>query len=58
MAYDARPLALLWVGCHRQERPVALPLAVRAITTAVFAAPPLVAGILLLIHRRPVTARA
>ena len=35
-----------------------LPVAIRAITTAVFTGPPLVAGILFLIHRRSVTARA
>jgi len=35
-----------------------LPLAVRAITTAVFTGPPLVAGILFLLHRRSVKARA
>ena len=34
-----------------------LPLAVRAITTVVFTGPPLVAGILFLIHHRSVTAR-
>ena len=35
-----------------------LPLAVRAITTAVFTGPPLVAGILFLLHNRSVKARA
>jgi len=35
-----------------------LPLAVRAITTAVFTGPPLVAGILFLMHRRSLKARA
>jgi hypothetical protein len=35
-----------------------LPLAVRAITAVVFSVPPLVAGILFLIHHRSVTARA
>jgi hypothetical protein len=34
-----------------------LPLAVRVITTVVFTGPPLVAGILFLIHHRSVTAR-
>ena len=35
-----------------------LPLAVRAITTVVFTVPPLVAGILFLIHHRSLTTRA
>jgi ABC-type arginine/histidine transport system permease subunit len=36
-----------------------LPLAIRAVTTVVFfTGPPLLAGILFLIHRRSVTARA
>ena len=35
-----------------------LPLAVRVITTVVFTGPPLVAGILFLLHRRSVKARA
>jgi len=35
-----------------------LPLAVRVITTVVFTGPPLVAGILFLIHHRSATARA
>ena len=34
------------------------PLAVRAITTVVFTEPPLVAGVLFLLHRRSVKARA
>ncbi len=38
--------------------PPRLPVASRVLTTAVFSGPPLAAGILFLVHRRAVTARA
>lgn len=48
--------AILSAGIVRNDGS-RLPLAVRALTTIVFAAPPLMAGILFLLHHRSVTAR-